>query len=94
MPCLSKILDKRGIPFNTQTNTPMTTRYKTNKSRTISTTGGYDPFDKVANLVVCYGGIHTITLDGLSRQDLLQIKSVINILLPSFTEKQPTPIHL
>ena len=26
MPCLSKILDKRGIPFNTQTNTPMTTK--------------------------------------------------------------------
>ena len=27
MPCLSKILDKRGIPFNTQTNTPMTNIY-------------------------------------------------------------------
>lgn len=47
---------------------------------TIQTTGSYDRNDEVYSLSVCFES-HSMTLDGLSKEDLKELKSCVTILL-------------
>lgn len=47
---------------------------------TIQTTGSYDKNDEIYSLSVCFES-HSITLDGLTKEDLEELKSCVSILL-------------
>ena len=46
----------------------------------IITSGGYDPRDKMADLIIGTNG-PCFTIGGLTHADLIQIKSVVDILV-------------
>jgi hypothetical protein len=48
--------------------------------RTIQTTGGYSP-DLGYSLSICITDTHCITVDGLSKEDMLEIKSCVDCML-------------
>ena len=47
--------------------------------RTIQTCGGFD--GDFYNITICFTDPHCITLDGLSEDDMLELKSCIDCLL-------------
>ena len=47
--------------------------------RTIQTCGGFD--GEVYNITICFTDPHCITLDGLSKDDVLELKSCIDCIL-------------
>lgn len=46
----------------------------------VSTTGHVTPDGSEAAINICFGGIHTLEIDGLSRADLREIASVARAL--------------
>ena len=49
------------------------------KLNPIQTCGGFD--GDVYNITICFTDIHCITLDGLSKEDMLELKSCIDCML-------------
>jgi hypothetical protein len=47
--------------------------------KTIQTAGTYD--GEYYSIIVAIGNAHAITLDGLSKEDMLQLKSCIDCML-------------
>jgi hypothetical protein len=47
---------------------------------TIQTTGSFDTNEELYSLSVCFEN-HSITLDGLTKEDLEHLQSCVNILL-------------
>ena len=47
--------------------------------RTIQTCGGFD--GDFYNITICFTDPHCITLDGLSKDDMLELKSCIDCIL-------------
>ena len=47
--------------------------------RTIQTCGGFD--GDFYNITICFTDSHCITLDGLSKDDMLELKSCIDCML-------------
>ena len=47
--------------------------------RTIQTCGGFD--GDFNNITICFTDSHCITLDGLSKDDMLELKSCIDCML-------------
>jgi len=49
------------------------------KLKPIQTCGGYD--GEFYNITICFTDSHCITLDGLSHEDMLQLKSCIDCMI-------------
>lgn len=49
------------------------------KFNLIQTCGGFD--GDFYNITICFTDIHCITLDGLSKEDMLELKSCIDCML-------------
>ena len=47
---------------------------------TIQTTGSFDKTEQFYSLSVCFDS-HSVTLDGLTKDDLKELQSCVNILL-------------
>ena len=57
---------------------------------TIDTTGRGPDADGVSDLTICprsHAGLVTFTISGLSKEDLLEIKSCVNALLSCYPKK-------
>ena len=48
--------------------------------RNIQTTGGYNP-DLGYSLTICFTDVHCVNIDGLSKEDMLELKSCIDCML-------------
>lgn len=55
---------------------------------TIQSTGTYDKLDNSFSISFCPNDNHLITFDGLSVEDMKEIKSLIDILLDCYMEEK------
>lgn len=58
----------------------------------IQSTGTYDKLDNSFSLSFCPNDNHLITFEGLSVEDMHEIKSLIDILLEQYMEDYPNGI--
>lgn len=49
--------------------------------RTIQTTGSFDEIIGIYNISICIGENHVISLDGLTKDDMIELQSCIECML-------------
>lgn len=55
--------------------------------KTIQTTGSYDSVEDYFSISICPSNNHLFTIEGLTTEDMMEIKSLIDILLEDYNER-------
>ncbi len=57
------------------------------ETKTVQTTGTYDPEENYFSISICPNNNHLLTFEGLTYDDMEEIKSLVDILLEDYKER-------